>query len=383
MGTPPHANSSEDSSSKSNTKFFVYYKDKKWRPVWVPELPLRRLRTLHLAYNELASIPAEMSSNLTSLHHLDLSYNDLTVVPLITHTLPELKTFDLSDNPITAVSNTSFLGVADSLEELDIRRLSLSTFEAGALCKASKLRRLYITAYNGIKHFNFPNILEYNHGLRHLLIDVQNDTDLEKEMKGKLPFKLFNITLTGMALKNIHTDILRGMRNPHLHFGMYNTSVSSVPKDMFNNAQWVRNVTVYLHRSEVRTLHNPSNGHKPGVPGKRFLMKLTVAGNYFTCDCDIGWMEMWQRKHRQYQEDRCSTFGEFNNFEKEEGDEFNCWDNGWDDDLRETFCINKNNISVSQMLKTELECGWGAASYVHVSNKLIFFFLGLSVAAIY
>ena len=70
-----------------------------------------------------------MSSNLTSLHYLDLSYNDLTVVPLITHTLPELKTFNLANNPITAITNTSFLGVADSLEELDIRKLSLSSFE--------------------------------------------------------------------------------------------------------------------------------------------------------------------------------------------------------------------------------------------------------------
>lgn len=96
----------------------------------MPELPLRRLQTLYLAYNELASIPAEMASNLTSLHYLDLSANDLTVVPLITHTLPELKTFNLADNPITAVSNTSFLGIADSLEELDIRRLSLTIFEA-------------------------------------------------------------------------------------------------------------------------------------------------------------------------------------------------------------------------------------------------------------
>lgn len=335
------------------------------------------MQTLHLAHNELASIPAEMSSNLTSLHYLDLSYNDLTVVPLITHTLPELKTFNLANNPITAITNTSFLGVADSLEELDIRWLSLSTFETGALCKASKLRRLYITAYTDIKNFNFPTILEYNHGLKDLTIDVENDTDLQKEMKGKFPFKLYNITLTGRGLKLINSDILKGIRNPHLHFGLYNTSVSTVPKEMFSNAEWIRNITVDLHRTDTRTLHNPSSGHKPGMPRKRFLMKLRLAGTYLTCDCDIGWIEMWQRKHRQYQEDRCTTYSEFNNFQREEGDEFNCWDNGWDDDLRETFCVNKNNMSLSKVLKTEIECGWGAGSYVCASNMLIFFLLAI------
>ncbi|CAD1476915.1 unnamed protein product [Heterotrigona itama] len=323
----------------------------------VPELPLRRLQTLYLAHNELASIPAEMASNLTSLHYLDLSANDLTVVPLITHTLPELKTFNLADNPITA---------------------------SGALCKATKLRKLYITAYNGVKNFNFPNILEYNHGLRHLVIDVQNDTDLEKEMKGKFPNKLFNITLTGQSLKNINPDILRGIRNPHLHFGMYNTSVSTVPKKMFENAEWVRNVTVHLHHNDLRTLHNPSNGYKPGVPGKRFLLKLTVRGSYFTCDCDIGWMENWQRKHRQYQEDRCTTYSEFKNFERdEEDDEFDCWDNGWDDDLREAFCLNKNNVSVLEALKTDLECGWGAASYTQPPRHLILSFFVIFAAIVY
>ncbi|EFN73031.1 Chaoptin [Camponotus floridanus] len=349
----------------------------------VPELPLRRLQTLYLAHNELASIPAEMSSNLTSLHYLDLSVNDLTVVPLITHSLPELKTFNLADNPITAITNTSFLGVADSLEELDIRRLTLSIFEAGALCKASKLRKLHITAYNGVKNFNFPDILQYNDGLKHLLIDVQNDTDLEKEMRGKLPYKLYNITLTGRALKNIHSEILRGMRNPRLHFGLYNTSVAIVPREMFNNAERVRNITVEIRESDTRTLHNPSSAYKPGVPGERFTMKLRLAGSYLNCDCDIGWIEIWQRKHRQYQEDRCTSYDEFKNFEHEEGDEFNCWDNGWDDDLRETFCLNKNNVSLSNTLKIELECGWSAASYTLVLDIFVFLFFSIVLAVVY
>ncbi|CAL1688585.1 unnamed protein product [Lasius platythorax] len=349
----------------------------------VPELPLRRLQTLYLAHNELASIPAEMSSNLTSLHYLDLSFNDLTMVPLITHSLPELKTFNLADNPITAITNTSFLGVADSLEELDIRRLTLSIFEAGAFCKASKLRKLHITAYNGVKNFNFPNILQYNHGLKHLLIDVQNDTNLEKEMRGKLPYKLYNITLTGRALKNIHPQILHGMRNPHLYFGLYNTSVATVSREMFSNAQRVRNITVEIRKSDTRTLHNPSSGYKPGVPGERFIMKLRLAGSYLNCDCDIGWIEVWQRKHRQYQENRCTSYDEFKNFEHEEGDEFNCWDNGWDDDLRETFCLNKNNVSLSNALKMELECGWGAASHTIVLDTLTFLFFSIVLAIAY
>lgn len=95
------------------------------------------------------------------------------------------------------------------------------------------------------------------------------------------------------------------------------------------------------------------------------------------------WIEIWQRKHRQYQEDRCTSYDEFKNFEHEEGDEFNCWDNGWDDDLRETFCLNKNNVSLSNTLKIELECGWSAASYTLALDILVFLFFSIVLAIVY
>ncbi|XP_034949878.1 chaoptin [Chelonus insularis] len=351
----------------------------------VPELPFRLLRNLYLSNNELATIPAELASNLSSLHHLDLSHNDLTVVPLITHTLLELKSFNLAYNPITSVTNTSFLGSADSLVELDIRRLPLSTFENGAFCKASKLQSLAITAYTGIKNFNFPSLLQHNHGLRDLVIDVDNETTLEKQMKGVFPVKLYNFTFTGRNLKSLNSDILQGIRSPHLHFELHNTSVGRVPDEIFENARTVRNITIDLHDNDIKTLENPSNGHKPGVADKRFLMRLRMAGSYVNCDCDIGWIEGWQRKHRQYQEDRCSnTFPLHHyNFERDEENEHSCWDNGWDDDLRESFCSNKNNMSIMKALKQDIECGWSSAPTRKISQLLLVFVLLISAVNVY
>lgn len=57
----------------------------------VPELPLPNLRELRLSRNELPSIPQELAQNMTSLRILDLSSNDLTSVPLLTHALPQLR----------------------------------------------------------------------------------------------------------------------------------------------------------------------------------------------------------------------------------------------------------------------------------------------------
>lgn len=162
------------------------------------------------------------------------------------------------------------------------------------------------------------------------------------------------------------------MRSPHLHFALYNTSVSKVPRDMFENAITVRNITVNLWDNDIKTLENPSNGHKPGAANKKFLMRLRMAGSHLNCDCDIGWIEGWQRKQRQYQEDRCSYLPlRQYNFERDENNEYSCWDNGWDDDLRESYCSNKNNKSVQKILKEDIECGWSSATSFQVSKALL------------
>lgn len=79
------------------------------------------------------------------------------------------------------------------------------------------------------------------------------------------------------------------MRNPHLHFGLYNTSVTTIPQEIFRNAQHVRNVTIEIRDSNIRTVYNPSSGYSPGIPGKQFLMKLQLAGSHLDCDCNIGY----------------------------------------------------------------------------------------------
>lgn len=94
-----------------------------------PDLNLPNLRILRLAGNELPSIPPELAANLTSLRLLDISGNDLTAVPLITHSLENLRSLSLAGNPITTLTNTSLLGVADTLEHLDIAHLQLTMIE--------------------------------------------------------------------------------------------------------------------------------------------------------------------------------------------------------------------------------------------------------------
>lgn len=94
-----------------------------------PDLALPNLRILKLAHNELPSIPPDHAANLTSLRTFDISYNDLTAVPIITHSLEYLNSLSIAGNPITSLTNTSLLGAANRLEYLDMAHLPLVILE--------------------------------------------------------------------------------------------------------------------------------------------------------------------------------------------------------------------------------------------------------------
>lgn len=97
--------------------------------IQAPELSLPNLRYLEIAHNGLPSVQQELAANLTSIRSLDISFNDLPSVPLLVHSLPNLKTLSVAGNPITTLTNSSFIGASDTLESLNVGNLHLTTIE--------------------------------------------------------------------------------------------------------------------------------------------------------------------------------------------------------------------------------------------------------------
>lgn len=69
----------------------------------------------------------------------------------------------------------------------------------------------------------------------------------------------------------------------------------------------------------------------------------------------FSWIEVWQRKRRQYlcysNPNKAAVYKSF---------AYNC--RHTQDDLRNSYCSNKNNQSLIEVLKTDIECGWSKAS---------------------
>ncbi|XP_063227150.1 chaoptin [Bacillus rossius redtenbacheri] len=330
----------------------------------VPELPLPSLWSLDVSRNELAEAPLDMTLNLTALRRLDLSRNQLGAVPMAAQSLPQLRELSLAANPITALTNATMMGGAQRLRALDIRQLPLHFFETGALCKMTSLRTIELSSFKSVRHFNIPQVIQSNTGLRNLHIESHEAPGLQDEMKGWLPYKVRNITFSGQELRNIPEDALQGVRSPRLHVALRNSSVESLRRSVFRRMGPVRNVTLDVRGNRLRALGNPSTGGLPGLPRAAFLAELRVAGNAWSCDCELGWVEMWQRKKRQY---LCA-----------DRDRDACLQK--DDDLRLAVCANKHNASLVEVLKTDVECGWGSGTTVAAGSPRLL--LALTVAAL-
>lgn len=86
------------------------------------------------------------------------------------------------------------------------------------------------------------------------------------------------------------------------------------------------------------------------------------------------WMEVWDRKRRQY---ICGSAPWTR-------DAFNVWSYACvqpHDDLRTVVCHNKANKTLIEVLKTDLECGWGSAgdSYGNPAVLILVLLMGVAV----
>ncbi|XP_039750194.1 chaoptin isoform X3 [Pararge aegeria] len=307
----------------------------------VPSMPLPKLKSLDLSYNNLPSVPTDITANLTRLRTLDLSYNDLTTVPVATHSLSDLRWLSLSGNPIPALMNTSMYGVSPRLEYLDVTHLRLNILEHGVFSKMYGLRTLKISVNGNIRDFNIPRILTHNYALENLYIQVDNNQiDLGKEMTGSLPSKLNNITITGRALKFLSQNVLSGVMSQTMTLTIYNTSIEEIEGEVFWKPGRIENLTLDLRDNFITRAPNPAKNEWPGVPNSLFLKDIFVAGNPLNCDCRIGWIQAWDRKRRQY---LCDSPSE-------------CI--ATRDDVRFAKCPSHYNRTFSDVIAKDLDCSW-------------------------
>lgn len=335
------------------------------------QMPLFNLRILSIAGNSLPTLPAELAVNLSRLRDLDLNKNDFTTIPVLIGRLPNLRRLNLAHNPLSQISNSS---LPERLSVLDLRSLfNLHNVEPDSICADTDLRVLKTGAWP-----HLDDLLDSCHGLRELEVHVdKDDSNLEQALDGNvpLPIKLKRITLSGKGLKEIKENTLGGLMSRTLTLKVYNTSIHQINEAVFKRVgDSVRDISIDVRGQnlELRELNNPNTGIRPNLPSEIFLSGLRLADNSWVCNCELGWVETWLRKRRQYfcninddddDSDDENDFDDVNDLEDDACDPVG-------DDLRTAKCSNKNNASVLEILKSDLECGWSHAPILGITKQI-------------
>lgn len=167
----------------------------------------------------------------------------------------------------------------------------------------------------------------------------------------------------------------QGAQASSLSLTLHNTTLSGLPKDIFHRVGNVYNLSISIdsNNKKINTIPNPHSALHPNMPGKVFLTKLSVHFMTVMCDCDIGWVEYWERRKRQHfcsdleWPEETAVKGQVEALDE-------CDDNYHDDDLRLARC-SKNGEPLLEILKSELECGWSNASRQQVNILIMVAFV--------
>lgn len=115
-------------------------------------------------------------------------------------------------------------------------------------------------------------------------------------------------------------------------------------------------------------------------PDAVMLTKMNMHYTTLACDCEIGWIEFWQRKKRQYFcRDQKNWIEDEPVMSEISENQHECDDPYIDDDLRSARCSNKKGEPLLEILKSELECGWNSSPKMEALNIfiLVAFVIGL------
>jgi hypothetical protein len=150
-----------------------------------------------------------------------------------------------------------------------------------------------------------------------------------------------------------------------------------LPPKIFERVGGIYNISIDINSNnkKINSIPNPNSAMYPNQPDAVLLTKVNMHYTTLSCDCDIGWVEFWQRKKRQYFCNEQENWSDDIQTMSEVNEHLDCEDPYIDDDLRSARCSNKNGEPLLEVLKSELECGWSSSTRVEVNLFILIAFV--------
>lgn len=236
---------------------------------------LINLQTLILNSNQLTSIkPTTFIPFKNSLQYLDLSYNELTQIPIELSNVNHLTVLDLSNNQIQSITQHTFTeNVLKTLEILNLESNQIKTVQFPAFKSLNflSLNHNQVTQLNGslFKNMNLQSIkdlkVKYN-----LISQIAEDTfkgfsslnslDLSGNRLTSVPVKFIDsICLQTLDITrnpvSLHISVIR-KEETTMERGCINLAISGLDYQMKTRKPSDRLINVYRHKRADNVIEN-------------------------------------------------------------------------------------------------------------------------------
>ena len=266
----------------------------------VPVLETPFLINLNLSHNSIKIINDDILAKAKLLQSLDVSHNSIPNLSSgLATTWPKLTSMrhlDISYNPITYIIRGDFKYL-NSLESLSMTHLDKCTkIDRNAFSNLVALKSLEMYGYPKVAHIDVKEILQSFNTLESVKVELKESTVGDQLTPAYSP-RLHSVGVTGDKIQHIAISALHGITSQAVDISIDSTNIANLPTLILFTVPMSSHIKLDVKDSKITSI------------GPQLILELDskqrhitlegLSSNPIYCDCNTKKMHRWLRSKLQ------------------------------------------------------------------------------------
>ncbi|KAL3278877.1 hypothetical protein HHI36_016397 [Cryptolaemus montrouzieri] len=209
------------------------------------------------------------------------------------HSLRSLQELNLSNNPISIISQKDF----ENFDGFSLRTLSIHTLsqcnklEKDAFKSLPNLKQLDAYGYPKLGYLDINGLLQKLPSIEYINIETKDDDIGSDQLNSILHPRLKELGISGSRLKSISSGAFSSLKGDFVRINLINTSLSTLPPTLFFGVPRSSKIELDVSGNKLSTLNPQFLSFLDDRRGD--LKVLGLEKNPIMCDCGARGLRRW------------------------------------------------------------------------------------------